>query len=138
MINIGISLILGAITYQDLKTRSVYWFMFPLLAIVGGYNHFLRSASVRVMLLFTGINFIIISAILLCVWIYSNIKLKQPLLETFGLGDILFFVVMTLCLPTPSFIITFCFSLILISNKIYYSQWTKISKKHFEKLQFKP
>ncbi len=113
IINICISLILGTITYQDLTSRSVYWFLFPMLAITGGYYHFNRSGSTTVTLLFIGLNLIIISSVLLCVWIYSRIKLKRKMQDTFGLGDILFFIAMALCLPTPSFIITFCFSLIL-------------------------
>ena len=113
VINICISLTLGTITYQDLTSRSVYWYLFPLLACLGCYYHFNRSGSTTVTLLFIGLNLIIISSVLLCVWIYSRIKLKRKLEDTFGLGDILFFIAMALCLPTPSFIITFCFSLIL-------------------------
>ena len=103
VINICISLTLGTITYQDLTSRSVYWYLFPLLACLGCYYHFNRSGSTTVTLLFIGLNLIIISSVLLCVWIYSRIKLKRKLEDTFGLGDILFFIAMALCLPTPSF-----------------------------------
>ena len=100
-----------AVFYQDLKTRSVYWFWFPLLAVSCGLLHY-KNTMVELFLATILINFSFISMLLLVVYGYSKFKLKVTLKSVLGLGDILLFIALIFSFSTISFIIIFIFALI--------------------------
>ncbi len=99
-------LLLLAIFLQDLKERKVYWFLFPLAAISLAWLNYLQL-GVQQFLIQNIINITIVSAILIALSVYANVKMKRPFLEVFGLGDLLFFFTISVALPSVSFIVLF-------------------------------
>ncbi len=99
------------ICYQDFRYRAVFWFLFPLLAIILGIIHYLQVE----MTLFYGslaMNFILVSVVLLVLYFYSRIIAKKEFMNhSLGLGDILFFFVMGTGFPTTTFIILFTYAI---------------------------
>ena len=116
--------ILGIIFYQDQKDRMVYWFLYPIVGVVG-FCIQLNFAVLEVLVLNSLINLIVIVTLLAVLWVYSKLIRKQSLINNgIGLGDILFFVFLSFCFPIVTFILLFVFSLlfslllhILIKNK---------------------
>lgn len=113
----------GAILYQDVKERLVYWFLFPIMALSIGwlfYSNTLPELFVASIIA----NLMFVSALLLVVFLYSKIKLKMKFNQVIGLGDILFFLTICFSFSTLSFLVVFIsaliFSLILhlsVKNK---------------------
>lgn len=103
--------VLFSIFYQDLKERKVYWFLFPLVAVVSGllfYNNTLRELFTRNVL----INLAFTAFLLIVVYFYSKWKLKTSPKHVFGLGDTLLFICLAFSFASISFITLFVFSLI--------------------------
>jgi len=109
------------ITYQDIKDREVYWFLFPLVTLFCGVLHYLSVLSILFWMSVL-LNLIIISTSLLVVTLYVIIKnyfLKQNLKakDVIGLGDVLLFVSLAFSFSSISFAVIFtaslCFSLLL-------------------------
>jgi len=112
IIQILIILVLSAIFFQDLKSRSVYWFWFPVLVclffIDGHPVHEWRSTSVS--LLFIGVQ-------LLLVTLYFSVKQQQWVdisKELLGWGDILFLVSTAFYLSVLNYLLFYISSLIII------------------------
>lgn len=103
---------LGYITYQDLKKREVFWFLFPTLLILLGIEHYKNVMPIH----FKNAVFVNIGLVLLIIgiqYVYNAIKIKRPFFkEVFGLGDALFFVAFAVGFSTITFIILFSCSLI--------------------------
>jgi chromate transport protein ChrA len=100
------------ILYQDFKERAVWWFLFPVFGIVAGLLHLNESLS---FLFFKSLlfNLTAIGIILVISFFYTRFKMKINFLkEAMGLGDIIFFLALTLAFPTNTFIVLFVFSLI--------------------------
>ncbi|WP_281987679.1 hypothetical protein [Aquimarina aggregata] len=103
---------LGYITYQDIKSRTVYWFLFPTLMLLLGYLHYSNTQQIQ-FLTAIAINITLVLAILAILYLYTVLKIKRPFFkEVFGLGDGLFFLAIALAFPTISFIILFVSALI--------------------------
>ncbi len=103
---------LGMIAYQDLKTRTVYWFLFPVLLVMLGMLHY-KSVLPMHFTYAVGINLGVILLILTTLYIYTILRIKKPFFkEVFGLGDALYFLALAMALPTVTFIIVFVFSLL--------------------------
>jgi hypothetical protein len=100
-----------AIVYQDIKDRSVYWFLFPIVACSVGYLYFSQTFF-ELFWRMTVLNFGMIALILLVLQIYTTFKLKTNLKEVFGSGDALLFIALCVAFPSISFIIFFVFSLL--------------------------
>ena len=103
--------VLFSIFYQDLKERKVYWFLFPLVAVVSGllfYNNTLRELFTRNVL----INLAFTAFLLIVVYFYSKWKLKTSPKHVFGLGDTLLFICLAFSFASISIITLFVFSLI--------------------------
>lgn len=100
------------IFYQDFRKRAVWWFLFPLFLLASGYLHYVNSIF-NIFLLNSGLNFLIMSIILSISFLYAQLKLRVSFFkEAFGLGDLLFFIGLTVAFPTISFIVLFVFSLL--------------------------
>jgi hypothetical protein len=116
--------VLSFIFYQDQKDRMVYWFLYPTVGIIG-FCMQLNFLVLEVLVLNSLINLIVIATLLAVLWVYSKLIRKQSLINNgLGLGDILFFVFLSLCFPIVTFIVLFVFSLLfslllhfLIKNK---------------------
>ncbi|MFL1012609.1 hypothetical protein [Flavisericum labens] len=102
---------LGAILYQDVKERLVYWFLFPMVALCLGM---LFYSNVIPQMFFASVfmNLIFIAILLLVVLLYSKIKLKTKFNTVFGSGDIVFFLAMVFSFSTITFMILFISALI--------------------------
>ncbi|MEM6719245.1 MAG: hypothetical protein AAF611_08035 [Bacteroidota bacterium] len=100
------------IFYQDIKDRSVYWFLFPIVACTAGYLYF-TNTFFELFWRTATVNFGMILLILLVLHIYAKLKLKSNLQDVFGLGDALLFIALCVAFPIVSFIIFFVFSLLL-------------------------
>ena len=113
MILIKIILILALMTifYQDIKERSVYWFLFLIVACTAGYLYFTKT-FLELFGTTAAINLGIISVIFLVLHSYAKFKLKTTLKSVFGLGDALFFLGLCIAFPVAAFIIFFVFSLV--------------------------
>jgi hypothetical protein len=98
------------IFYQDIKERSVYWFLFPIVACTAGYLYYINTFF-DLFWRTTVVNLGIIALIFLVLQTYTKFKLKTDLKEVFGLGDALLFIGLCVAFPIASFIIFFVFSL---------------------------
>ncbi len=100
-----------SIFYQDLKERKVYWFFFPMVAILCGLLHY-NSVLPELFFMSTVINLIFVSILLLMLLLYSKFKLKMKFSDTFGLGDVLLFIALSFAFASVSFLILFISALI--------------------------
>lgn len=96
--------------YQDIKSREVSVWVFIYLAVTGGYLHF-ETQFLPLFLLNLLINMMVVLVLILILLLYSKLVLKKNLKEAIGLGDILFFIVLGISLPTVSFLVLFSLSI---------------------------
>lgn len=80
------------IFYQDWKSRSVQWFLFPLLSFVGIGFYWTKKYIGKVTLINISINFSFLFCQLFILWLVFYIKNKRDtrLFSKIGLGDVLF------------------------------------------------
>lgn len=109
MIYILLSLLL-IIFHQDLKERQVFLLVL-LTAIVAGSFIYFKNTLLNIYLLNILINLIILSTILVIIFLYSKLKLKKSFFYSLGLGDILFFILLSVSFPTVTFLTLFSISL---------------------------
>lgn len=110
-IQITIIGLLLLVFYQDIKERKVTLVLLLLLLGLTGFLHS-RFHLFEVFLLNILINIAIISIVVLILLLYSRFLLKKKLFEAIGPGDILFFLVLAVSFPIPSFLIIFSCSLL--------------------------
>ncbi len=92
------------IAYQDFKSRMVVWSLFPLLGLILGLIHIMES-SLGQFLLFSAINILMVTAILLILRLIVKLLFNKKFINTsIGLGDILFFYALALGFPTVTFL----------------------------------
>ena len=99
------------IFFQDLKERQVYWFLFPLFGICSAIL-FYKNTLPELFYSAISLNLLFVMTLLLVIYLYSRIKLKQKLKETFGLGDGLMFIGLAVTFATVSFLTVFVFALL--------------------------
>lgn len=111
IIKTTIILTLLAMTYQDIKAREV---SIGLYVISVGLLGFLHIESVNLIQFFTAIamNVLMTLLIVFVLSIYSNKVLKTPFKNSFGLGDLFFFLILAIAFPTVTFLVLFSFSLL--------------------------
>ncbi len=116
---------LGVLFYQDIKERKVSVWILLIGMFLGGMIHYLHQPPI-VFLSNVGVNSVFIILILGILWMYSKFKLKKKILDVFGGGDALFFILLALSLPILSFLMVFVFSLIfsLLVFMILKNNWT--------------
>ena len=103
--------VLGAIFYQDVRERLVYWFLFPLAGLVFGMIHFMKVGS-AMFLIHIIFNVVLVSCILAVLWSYSAWRFKQKKFsQVFGLGDVLMMYALTFSFAPYSFVIVLVFGL---------------------------
>ena len=115
---------LTVIAIQDFKERKIYLF---LLLVLGGLIIFYRTqtAFLEVFVFETLLNLSLVFTIVSILAIYVKFRMNTKLFNVFGLGDLLFFIVISFAFPSLPFFIWFVFSLvfslitfIVIKNKI--------------------
>ncbi len=117
------------ICYQDIKERTVYWFMFPLLALLLGLTHYLITNNLTVFIYYTLFNILLISLIILLLYLYTKLITKKKFLNySFGMGDLLFFYALSFGFPSVTFIILFS-SAIIFSTLLFFSLKNSMIKK---------
>lgn len=111
--------IFGIILWQDCKERLVYWFLYPLVGILG-FSIQLFYTDIYLALINSFINLCFILTVLLILWVYTKLIMKQDLVNKgIGIGDLLFFVFLSFCFSIISFFIFFVCSL-LFSLLLYF------------------
>ena len=102
----------GAIAFQDIKERMVYWFLFPMVALFLGFA-FWQQSNPELFLVFSLTNLFFVSTILLISFLYTKYVTRKPYLNhSLGLGDLLFFYALAFGFPTLTFIVLFVSALI--------------------------
>lgn len=95
------------IAFQDFKDRMVSWVLFPALGIGLGFLY-LNQVSFEQYYPFVLINFIMVTAIIVILFLYTKFIAKMEFLNvSFGLGDLLFFYALALGFPTITFLVLF-------------------------------
>ena len=113
--------------YEDLKERKVTLLLLLLLMIVGIFLN-IKQHILIVFLLNSIINLGLIFGVIITLYLYAKLKLKTPLFQVFGLGDLLFFIFMAISFPTTTFIILFSASLVfsLLISVVFRQQLKKM------------
>lgn len=112
VVKIAVMASLFAIIYQDIKDRTVYWWLFLLSALGLATLHMLNVGWLQFGI-HSIINSAIIGLILLILLGYSRFKMQADgLQDVFGLGDILFLFALAIGFSTVSFITFFVFGLL--------------------------
>ncbi len=107
----------GCIFYQDIKTRTVTWFLFPLIAITGILYSAYNSESLNVFFKNLLINtiFLLIQFLLLkAVYFLKNGSNNQLIDKSIGSGDILFLIACSFFFSPVNFILFYCMSLVFV------------------------
>ena len=99
------------VVIQDIKSRLVYWFCFPLIAVCAGALMY-QQTTFNQFLWGLGINLLFVSLLIVVVYVYSKLKIKSNIQDTFGLGDALLFFGLAFSFMSVSFIVLFVFGLI--------------------------
>lgn len=110
-----IVILLLLISYQDFKDREVYWFLFPVLAIITVFDLFNKLGWYSLLLNFS-INLIFVLIDLALISLYFSLKKKQiiNIFDQFiGWGDVVFFVNLGLFFSPLNFLIFFFGSILL-------------------------
>lgn len=98
------------VLYQDCKDRMVYWFLYPIIGIlvfaIQSYYLPLELAFLN-----SGLNLLFIIVLLGISFLYLKFR-KLPFQNAIGLGDVLFFIFLSLGFSTVSFVVLFVFSLL--------------------------
>lgn len=98
------------VLYQDFKDRLVYWFLYPLIGVLAFSIQFLIVPINSIMLNIIS-NLALVLFLLLVCYLYARVR-KLDFANSFGLGDVLFFVFICFTFSIISFIVLFIFSLI--------------------------
>ncbi len=91
------------LSYQDFKSRSVYWIVFPILFALSFYLNF-QYYLIEVYLL----NLLVIALQIFTILIYLKIRGLKPaelFSKYFGLGDLLFLLVLCISFTLEHFLL---------------------------------
>lgn len=118
MITIYVFVLLSSlwIFWQDIVSRSVYWFTFPLLTGLFITLHILIKQPATTWLLMCLKNIAFLGFQFLLVWLYFSLKAKRFINVTntmIGWGDILFLVSLAFYFSLLNFIVFYIGSLVL-------------------------
>ncbi|MDR1678836.1 MAG: hypothetical protein LBR81_03570 [Prevotellaceae bacterium] len=130
-LNMVIVLLLAALIYQDFKSRSVLWVIFPVLIIFQfflsykliGWDELWRNTVVNLMLL--ALQFLLLTLY----FSFRNARWTNIINKYIGAGDVFFFVFLSLAFSPFNFIAFFVVSLLAILI-IYFLIVRKNLKKH--------
>ena len=121
--------LLGVVVVQDFKSRAISWFLIPLL-FIGFIGYALLKMEIIELLTYFGINLTLVLTNLLVVTLVISIKEKKftnILTNYLGLGDVLFFLVLTVVFSPFNFLAFYLGSILLTA--IVYGGIMLISKQ---------
>ncbi|MFY0602964.1 MAG: general secretion pathway protein [Flavobacteriaceae bacterium] len=110
-LNITIILLLFLTFYQDMKERKVMLIVLVALFILSGFLHS-QFYILEIFLLNVLLNITIVSLVLFILFLYTRFVLHKKLFEAFGLGDAIFFLILSISFPIPTFLVIFSSSLL--------------------------
>ncbi|OFY93720.1 MAG: hypothetical protein A3K10_17265 [Bacteroidetes bacterium RIFCSPLOWO2_12_FULL_31_6] len=113
-------LVLAVVVFQDFKSKAISWFLIPIL-IIGFVIKGLLKIDTEELTTYFGINFFIVLINLIGVTFLVSLKERKVIniLKThLGLGDVLFFLVLTLAFSPINFVVFYLGS-ILLTTIIY-------------------
>lgn len=108
-------LVLAVVVFQDFKSKAISWFLIPLL-IIGFAVKAVLKIDTEELIIYFGINFLTVLINLIGVTLMVSIKEKKitNILKThLGLGDVLFFLVLTLAFSPINFVVFYLGSMLL-------------------------
>ena len=92
-----IILTFGFIFWQDFKDRLVFWFLYPMVGVLGFLIQ-IELLPISILLINTLINLVLVLTLSLILFVYTKIILKKKFVnESIGIGDLLFFVFLCFC-----------------------------------------
>jgi hypothetical protein len=103
------------IFYQDFRSRSVVWYLFPLMGILGIVNTWLQTSSWEQTGLYSLINAGFVGVQFVILKLYYSVKKNGNstlINEKIGLGDILFVLAACFFFSPVNFILFYCCSLL--------------------------
>jgi len=109
--------LLGVVVYQDFKSREISWFLIPLL-VIGFAVTALFKMHVLDFLSYLGVNITIVAVNLFGVTLLVSLKEKKLtniLKNHLGLGDVLFFIVLTFVFSPINFVFFYLGSVFVIT-----------------------
>ena len=109
--------ILLVVVYQDFKSRAISWFLIPLLLMVVLTNA-VMTINIEELTIFLGINLLLVLVNMLGVTLIISVKekrIKNIINSYLGLGDVLFFIVLTTLFSPINFVVFFIGSIFLIT-----------------------
>ncbi|WPU99888.1 hypothetical protein SNE26_28165 [Mucilaginibacter sp. cycad4] len=109
--------VLGALAIQDFKSRSVYWFWFPCLAVAFAGMHWFRFRQLGDYWEPVTFNVLFVSLQLTLLTLYFSLKNGRVVNITrqlLGWGDILFFLAAAFYLSVLNFLFFYVASLIVV------------------------
>ncbi len=115
------------VLFQDTKERQVYWFLCPLVGLCAGILLYQNTLS-QLFYATIVINLAFVLILMTVIFLYSKLKLKTSISNTFGLGDSLLFFALIFSFSSISFIVLFVFGLIF--SLILHLLLKKNSKHH--------
>ena len=116
LLQILILVFLAFICYQDLLYRAVYWWCFPILAILMLMLKY-HVSGMRQTLTDAGYGLLFLIAQLFILWIYFSAKHKKIISITdnyLGWGDVLFLIAIPFYLSPVNYVLFYIVSLILV------------------------
>lgn len=106
----------GLIFYQDLSSRSVLWYLFPLTAVLGFINSLLQTGSWKETLTYGFINSVFILLQFVLLKLYFSLKNRNTpsklINGKIGMGDILFLLAACFFFSPFNFLLFYCCSLL--------------------------
>lgn len=123
----------GLIFYQDLKTRSVTWLLFPIIAICGLLYSVYYAGSLQIVLKNFAVNigFLLLQFLLLKIILTVKGKREAQLEKKIGWGDILFLLACAFFFSPANFIIFYFLSLVF--SLLFHFLFKLINKKKYHK-----
>ena len=121
----------GLIFYQDLKTRSVTWLLFPIIAVCGLFYAFYYSGSLQIVAknFAMNIGFLLLQFLLLKIILTVKRKQDTQPEKKIGWGDILFLLACALFFSPANFIVFYFLSLVF--SLLFHFLFKLISKKNY-------
>lgn len=111
VLKLFLSIAFAAVVYEDLKSRQVHWFWFPIIgSCAGALLYQMLPLALFLESVFT--NFVFVMLLLGSIYLYTHFKLKKKITESFGMGDALLFIALIFSFSWVCFYILFVFGLL--------------------------
>lgn len=99
---------------QDVKSREVSWILFPVTFVLSGFVSMYYTTFIELAISW-GLNLIILGCLFLCLVLYMFVRFRKENFNVwnyFGLGDVLFLIVLSINFSPFNFVLVIIFSLV--------------------------